>query len=152
MNNFKIIETNKKQKQKMSSNNNGLHNNDLVCDEDDEETTTYDRSLSKEAERVVKELGFGVMRAEVSSVLESTDSIAYMNIRTLEKDDWCVELNANGYLIVAQKFDTIDTQIKEANLTNKKLYETYEALMHQLSPMFVKKFNTSVAEKLQSIS
>lgn len=125
--------------------------NDLVCDNDDE-IEIYDRSLSKEAQRVVEEIKFGVEHAAVSDVLENSDSIAYMNIRTLEKEDWCVELTASGYLIVAKAFDVVDDELKEENLKNVNRYETCEALMHQISAMFVKKFNTSVAERLNLIS
>ena len=123
----------------------------LVCD-NDEEFEVYDRSLSKEAQRVVEEIKFGVKFAGIATILENSDSIAYINIRTLEDEDWCVELTASGYLIVAKAFDIVDDELKEENLKNVNRYETCEALMHQISPMFVKKFNTSVAERLTLMS
>lgn len=120
-------------------------NQDLICDEDDVDET-FDRSLLKEAQRIVEEIKFGVARAELSSVLESNDSIAYINIRTLENDDYCVELSSSGYMIVGREFDRVDD-----DESVDKRFETCEALMHQISPAFVKKFNISVAERLNSI-
>lgn len=126
--------------------------NDLVCDDVDDADEIFDRSLLKEAQRIVEEIKFGVDASSVSSVLESNESIAYMNIRTLEKEEFCVELTASGYMIVARAFDTIDENVRDENLRLVNRFETCEALMHQISPAFVKKFNTSVAERLNSIS
>ena len=128
-------------------------NKDLICDDVEDADEIFDRSLLKEAQRVVEELKFGVDTAAVSTELEGNESLAYMNIRTLEKEDYCVELTASGYMIVSRKFDTVDEEIREENVRNvKNRFETCEALMHQISPAFVKKFNTSVAERLNSIS
>lgn len=128
-------------------------NKDLICDDVEDADEIFDRSLLKEAQRVVEELKFGVDTAVVSTELEGNESLAYMNIRTLEKEDYCVELTASGYMIVSRKFDTVDEEIRDENVRNaKNRFETCEALMHQISPAFVKKFNTSVAERLNSIS
>lgn len=128
-------------------------NKDLVCDDDDADEEIFDRSLSKEAQRVVNEIGFGVDTANVSEVLESSESLAYVNIRTLEKEDFCVELSASGYMIVSRgSFDRVDEKLRDENLkSDNGRYETCEALMHQISPAFVKKFNMSVAERLNHI-
>lgn len=113
----------------------------------------YDRSLSNEAQRVVKEISFGVSEASVSNVLENNDSIAYINIKTLENECWCIELTACGYLIVSKEFDKIDWEFNEENLNNfDRKFESIEALMFKISPEFLKKFNQSVAEKLAKIN
>ena len=121
-----------------------------ACDQcgDEEE---YDRSLLKEALRVCQEIAFGVQSAAVSDKLEKNDALAYINVRTLEQHDWCVELTATGYLVVAKEFDTIDDAVKQDNMTKSMTFETVEALMNHLSPLFVKKFNDSVAEKLKNL-
>lgn len=118
---------------------------------DDDELEQYDRSLSKEAQRVVQEIKFGVDFVEVSTQLENNEAIAYLNIRTLEKEFWCVELTASGYLAVANKFDYIDQDLKEKNLEELNKYETIEALMNSISPLFIEKFNSSVAERLEKL-
>jgi hypothetical protein len=120
-------------------------NNDNVSEEN------YDRSLCNEAERVVKEISFGVKCGSVSDKLERSDSLAYINIRTLEDETWCVELTTSGYMIVSNEFDTIDENMRAKNLNNVYRFETFEALMHTISPLFVKRFNDSVAAKLEQL-
>jgi hypothetical protein len=115
---------------------------------DDEDLEQYDRSLSKEAQRVVQEINFGVDFVEVSAQLENNEAIAYLNIRTLEKEYWCIELTASGYLVVANSFDFIDQELKEKNLERLNKFETIEALMNSISPLFIEKFNSSVADRL----
>ena len=119
---------------------------------DDEDLEQYDRSLAKEAVRVVQDIKFGVETAEVSNILENNDSIAYINLRTLEKKDFCIELTVSGYRIVSNRFDTIDEDFLENNRLYKNTkFESYESLMNEISQLFIKKFNDSVAERLNSI-
>lgn len=111
----------------------------------DSEDETKDRSLHNEAHRVVKEIKFGVLEAHVSEKLVHTDSIAFINIKTFEKQEWCIELTASGYAIVSQKFDTIK------NSEHDEVYETVEALMNRISPEYLKIFNEKVSEKLNQL-
>ena len=83
-------------------------------DSDDEDQ--YDQSMVKEGERVVAEITFGVEYVSLSKELENSDSISHINIRTLEKEDYCVELSSSGYVIVGKQFDTIDANLKAKNL------------------------------------
>lgn len=121
-------------------------------DEINSDDEHYDRSLAHEAQRVVEEIKFGVDQAEVSKVLENSESLAYINLKTKEQESFCVELSINGYMIVSRKYDTVDNELKDKNLRNINKFETVEALMHQISPLFVKKFNDSVVEKLKQIA
>lgn len=131
-----------------------MENRDILTNvelNDPDDYPDFNKSLLEEAKRVVREIKFGVEEAGVSTTLESSDSIAYINIRTLEKECWCVELTCGGYKIVSDAFDTISEDQKFKNdILNR--FETYEALMHQISQMFVRKFNDSVAERLKQIS
>jgi hypothetical protein len=114
-----------------------------------EDLEHYDRSLSKEAHRVCEDIKFGVELAEVSSQLESSESIAYINLRTFEKSEFCVEITASGYQVVADKFDTIEPEFRLAGV--EACFESYESLMHTISPLFVQKFNDSVAARLNAL-
>ncbi len=107
------------------------------------EDETRDRSLTNEAQRVVNEIQFGIEKAYVSEKLVSNHSIAFINIRTLEKEEWCIQLTANGYSIVGNTFDSV-TMSESA-----ETYETVEALMNRISPKYMKLFNESVAAKLR---
>ena len=117
--------------------------------EDDEDLKHYDRSLSKEALRVVEDIRFGVEAVNVSNVLENNDSFAYINLKTLENNTYCIEITASGYRIVSNQFDMIKPNFKNEYEHTK--FESYEPLMHKISPMFVEKFNNLVADRLNSI-
>jgi len=119
-----------------------------MSDEEDQ----YDRSLSKEAEKAIEQIEYGVTRAEISDKLPKSDSIAYINIHTLEDEKWCVELSITGYLVVSNRFDCIDDDVKNENTKNFFKFETIETLLHQISPLFVKTFNDSVIERLNKLN
>lgn len=123
---------------KISDNTNG-------DDDDKNDEIIKDRSLTNEAYRVVDEIKFGVIESFVSTKLLNNSSIAFINIRTLEKEDWCIELTSSGYTIVSSCFDSI------ANNESAETFETVEALMNRISPQYVKIFNEKVAEKLNKL-
>lgn len=123
-------------------------NIDLTNDPNDD---PIDRSMFHEAQRAVEQIRFGVEVANVSGELEKSDLIAYINLRTLEKEDRCIELTVGGYLIVAKKFDSIDSDLKHQNIEAINRYESIDALMLKVSPMYMKKFNNTVAEKLNNL-
>ncbi len=123
-------------------------NIDLSNDANDE---PKDRSMAHEAERALNQIKFGIETGSVSEELERSDLIAYINLRTLEQEDWCIELTVGGYLIVARQFDSIDSELKHKNINDVNVYETIDALMLKTSPMYIKKFNLSVAEKLNNL-
>lgn len=119
-----------------------LLNTDYASDSEEE---NKDRSLVNEARRVVNEIRFGVSEVDVSQRLANDDSIAFINIKTLENEEWCIELTASGYAIVSNRFDSID----DAN--DNECFETVEALMNRISPKYMKIFNESVAERLKQL-
>ncbi len=123
-------------------------NIDLSNDVNDE---PKDRSMEHEAERALKQIRFGIMTGSVSEELERNDLIAYINLRTLEEEDWCIELTVGGYLIVARQFDSIDSELKRKNINDVNVYESIDALMLKISPLYIKEFNLSVAEKLNNL-
>ena len=116
---------------------------------DDEDQ--YDRSLSKEAENAIKQIKYGVEYAGISNKLENSDLMAYINLRTFEKETWCIELSITGYMVVSKEFDRIDLALKEQNTNIFFKFETIESLLHQISPLFVKKFNDLIIERLQEL-
>lgn len=108
------------------------------------------KCLDKEAEKYCKEIYFGVNYAQVSERLEKNSSVCYFNITTLENENWCIELNNQGFLIVSNIFDSKDDIIRLNNISNqKKQFETIESLMFTISPLYSKRFNEMVSEKLK---
>ena len=119
----------------------------------DEDAEHYDRSMSNEAERAITQIKFGILTASVSEELEKSDMTAFINIRTLEMKDYCIELTMSGYQIVAEKFNSIDSDlIKHANNAEiSNCYESIDALMLKISPLYVAKFNNALADKLNNL-
>jgi hypothetical protein len=111
------------------------------CDE-------YFHSLSKEAEKAVDFIKFGVNQVFVSKKLQKSETLAYLNLKTLENKTYCVRLTINGYQIVSYEFDVIDETLDEDDLLSS---ESIDALLNSISPLFVKKFSESLVEKLKCL-
>ena len=120
-------------------------------DVDNEDEEQYDRSLSKEAERAVEQIRFGVTVAAVSQQLENSNTIAFINIETLEGEQLCIELTVSGYLIVGNSFDSLDVDVREESLKKLNSFESIDALMLHVSPLYMKKFNKLVSERLVNL-
>ena len=124
----------------------------MNIDKNDEDAEHYDRSMVNEANRAIAQIKFGVEDAVVSAELENSQLVAHINIRTLEKLDYCVELTMKGYMVVAERFDTVDSELVKENLNAVKIYETVDSLMLALSPMYGDRFNNSLADKLNRLA
>ena len=71
-----------------------------TCTEEEEESKFNDIKLMKiEAESAVREISFAVGFVEISRTLPTTDDSAYMNIRTKEGAEFCIELTVQGYRV-----------------------------------------------------
>lgn len=97
--------------------------------------------------------------AEAKSVIESERSLlnfidisslivsngVYLNIETLENQQFCVLLNNQGFRVVAKAFDQ-DTNISQT------CYETHFALLSNISKGYSQRFNELVFIKLNDIA
>ncbi|XP_027841328.1 GSK3B-interacting protein-like [Aphis gossypii] len=97
--------------------------------------------------------------AEAKSVIESEISLlnhisissliasdgVYLNIETLEKQQFCVLLNKQGFRVVAKAFDQ-DTN------NSQLCYETHFALLSNISKGYCQRFNELVAFKLNEVA
>lgn len=124
----------------------------MNIDKDDEDAEHYDRSMANEVRRAINQIEFGVLKASVSLTLESSDQVAYLNVRTLEQVDYCVELTMRGYMVVGECFDSVDEELMKRNLDAVRVYETVDSLMLEISPMYGSKFNNSLADKLNLLA
>ncbi len=66
-------------------------------DHDDQKLCT------REAEAAEKECAFGVREIRISEAMPYGDSIAYLNLTTLEGERFCVEITAAGFKPVGRK-------------------------------------------------
>ena len=58
-----------------------------------------EHTLKIEAAEVVKEVAYAVDFVEVSNVLPVSDALVYLNLRTKENDNFCVELSVQGFRV-----------------------------------------------------
>lgn len=113
----------------------------------------FDRSISREALKAIKQITFGVIKAEVSEKLPNNDDTSYINIRTLENEDFCIELTNSSYTVVSHEFDTINPEVVKDSkcLDTFMCFETVDSLMNRISPLYTKRFNEELARKLNLI-
>ncbi|XP_026819988.1 GSK3-beta interaction protein-like [Rhopalosiphum maidis] len=78
------------------------------------------------------------------SPLIVTDGV-YLNIETLENQQFCVLLNKQGFRVVAKAFDQ-DTN------NSQLCYETHFALLSNISKGYCQRFNELVAVKLNEVA
>lgn len=69
----------------------------------------------------------------------------YLNIETLENQQFCVLLNKQGFRVVAKAFDQ-DTN------NSQFTYETHFALLSNISKSYSRRFNELVAVKLNEVA
>lgn len=79
----------------------------------------------------------------ISSLIVS-DGI-YLNIETLENQQFCVLLNKQGFRVVAKAYDQ-DTN------NSQFCYETHFALLSNISKSYNRRFNELVADKLNEVA
>lgn len=112
----------------------------------------------REAESIVKEFKSCLNQIMVSTKLPTTDSRIYFNLETKEGDKYCVELTASGFRICSDSFDVadecdvelknIDDQSDEQNYDKNVFYETMNALLDKLSPLYRISFSNQLIDRL----
>ncbi|XP_053207615.1 GSK3B-interacting protein-like [Panonychus citri] len=115
---------------------------------------------TKEAQFIVKEFESVVNYISVSTKLDQSDHLIYFNCETKEGDKYCIELTAAGFRIVSNLFDTIDEDKKivheeendegQEKILNSVFYETMNALLDKMSPLYRIAFSNQLIEKLNS--
>jgi hypothetical protein len=109
-----------------------------------------DISFIDESKLAIGQIKFGVKIGEISEKLECNSRLAFINIRTLENDEFCVSVSQDGYKIVAFQFDTIDDKlsVRDDQLMS---FETIDALMNSISKLYIVKFHEELTKKLASL-
>ena len=130
------------------------------CDSDEECNWT------KEGEFIVKEFESVVNYIGISTKLEQSERLIYFNCETKEGDKYCIELTSAGFRIVSNSFDTID-QDKQYGMIQKDedkeddeddesgqripiFYETMNALLDKMSPLYRIAFSDQLIIKLNA--
>ncbi|KAF5403539.1 GSK3-beta interaction protein [Paragonimus heterotremus] len=109
---------------------------------------------SVEAEAAIKEVAFGVKEiVPANPSLTCTDSLAYLNLTTLEGERMCVEITVRGFCPVGQEYDQTElpSTDKSAGICTPEYYETIYALLSARSARFRDKFSQRLCEKLKEL-
>jgi hypothetical protein len=97
-----------------------------------------------EAQLAIDDLGDGIVAdKQLSKHLNNPDDrlIAYINIRSNAKKEFCIELSPNGYRIVGNRFD----DKKQSSIL---YYESLQALLTNESKSYLNSFAESLQQKL----
>lgn len=101
----------------------------------------------KEAEAAINDIRKHVKSANISSQLKSTNQRIYINLTTLEKSDYCIEMSAAGFRVVGRKYD--DTKLSTIENMN---YETPYALLNSISQKYRESFGGELMNKLLDLA
>ncbi|CAL8075465.1 unnamed protein product [Calicophoron daubneyi] len=116
-------------------------------DFDHQVSDTDTKLCSVEAAAAIKEVAFGVKDIQMASEsLPCTDSLAYINLTTLEDEPMCVEISVKGFCPVGDRYNETQEQT-----TGSEYYETIYALLSARSRSFRDRFSQRVCDRLQGL-
>ncbi|XP_067647280.1 GSK3-beta interaction protein-like isoform X2 [Eurosta solidaginis] len=117
-------------------------------DNNDEEVINWE----EEAAAIIRDVNPHVALIEISRQLPSNENKVYLNVRTIERNDYCVQVSGIGFRIVSNVFDTINADKGEANENvDDEVYETPYALLDKISPSYVESFGNQLCRQLLSV-
>ncbi|KAK4873093.1 hypothetical protein RN001_015122 [Aquatica leii] len=97
----------------------------------------------QEAASVINDIKNHVKNVEISN-LKNTNQRVYLNITTLESENYCVELSGQGFRVVGKAYDLVD-------LTDTEYFETPYSLLSKISLNFYQSFGNELMSKLQAV-
>ncbi|CAH8599945.1 unnamed protein product [Heterobilharzia americana] len=122
----------------------------------------YDEDVklcSIEAKAAVTEVGFGVKDICLASdSLPFTDTLAYLNLTTLEGEKMCIEVSAKGFCPVGSSYNEIGKQLSDKSSSNVQsveysdYYETIYALLSSRSRLFRDSFSQKLSSRLKELN
>ncbi|CAH0546833.1 unnamed protein product [Brassicogethes aeneus] len=98
-----------------------------------------------EAQHVINDIKQHVSSISISTEKPSSNQQIYLNIKTLENKDFCVELSSLGFKIVGECFDN-------DNIETTQYYETPYSLLLSISDEYKHSFGNELIDKLSDIS
>ncbi|XP_069921715.1 GSK3B-interacting protein isoform X2 [Oryctolagus cuniculus] len=103
------------------------------------------KDMRLEAEAVVNDVLFAVNNMFVSKSLRCADDVAYINVETKEKNQYCLELTEAGLRVVGYAFDQVDGHLQTP------YYETVYSLLDTLSPAYRDAFGNALLQRLEAL-
>uniref|UniRef100_W8AKG9 GSK3-beta interaction protein n=1 Tax=Ceratitis capitata TaxID=7213 RepID=W8AKG9_CERCA len=115
---------------------------------DDDEIINWE----EEAIAIIKDVSPHVASIDISRQLPNNESKVYLNVRTIEGQDFSVQVSSIGFRVVGNAFDTIDADKEEINEDEEEMvYETPYALLDKISPRYVESFGNQLCKQLLSV-
>lgn len=102
---------------------------------------------AQEAVAAINDIKKHVVKASLSEVLESNNQHIFINLTTLEKSDYCVEISASGFRVVGRKYD--DNSLSTIENMN---YETPYSLLNSISASYRESFGGELMKKLLDLA
>ncbi|KAF5300688.1 hypothetical protein FQA39_LY11050 [Lamprigera yunnana] len=96
-----------------------------------------------EAESVIIDVKNHVKHIELSNLKNTTKNV-FLNITTLEDQDYCVELSKDGFRVVGKSFNVDDQN-------NGEYFETPYSLLSKISINFYRSFGNELMSKLHAV-
>ncbi|XP_017487493.1 PREDICTED: GSK3-beta interaction protein-like [Rhagoletis zephyria] len=116
-------------------------------DNGDEEIINWE----EEAAAIIRDVNPHVALIEISRQLPNNESKVYLNVRTIEGQEYCVQVSSIGFRVVANRFDTIDADKNEVSEDEGEVYETPYSLLNKISPSYVESFGNQLCKQLLSV-
>ncbi|KRY52628.1 GSK3-beta interaction protein [Trichinella britovi] len=107
-------------------------------------------SLELEAIAAVHELHFAVKDIAVSDLLPRTSELIFLNITTLEKQAYCIELTLKGWRVASMRHDCMNGDFSNLEL-HTRYFETVYALMDTISVCYRKRFTDLLSLRLRQL-
>lgn len=97
-----------------------------------------------EAESVINDVKNHVHSIAISENIKSTNKCIILNIQTLEKQKYCVELSSLGFRVVGNDIDDV-------SLDSNEYFETPYSLLSKISSQYLCSFSNALTEKLTAL-
>ncbi|XP_069771940.1 GSK3-beta interaction protein [Narcine bancroftii] len=102
--------------------------------------------MREEAEAVIHDVSFAVNHMAVSTMLPVREDVVFINVETLERNRYCLELTEAGLRVVAYNFDQVDESL------SMEFHETIYSLLDLLSPAYRDAFGNALLRKLEVLT
>lgn len=111
--------------------------------QDCEETFLDEEGWKEEAKGVIRDVEKYVKLVCVSEVLPSNRSCIFLNLTTREEKHYTIELNPEGFKVVANEHNSNTLTVESENI-----FETPYALLDSISPAYRQAFGDHLTDQL----
>ncbi|XP_055855586.1 GSK3B-interacting protein [Episyrphus balteatus] len=106
---------------------------------------------STEAQAIIDDVKNHVNYIAVSKILKSSKTEIFLNLRTIEKTEFCIRASGNGFQIVAEEFDKNSYKKPTRDDEEEEIFETPYALLNKISPSYTKSFANQLRKQLEAL-